>query len=160
MVMTSRVDGIGARRAFSLLELVLVLAILSLMVTVAVPRYTSALGRYHVDAAANRVATDLATAQRVARQTSRRRAVTFDIGADTVTYPLPSADHRELDDQVTRLRETPYRAALISADFGGDPRVTFDGFGQASSAGTVVVESHGRQRTIVLDAASGEASVQ
>ena len=160
MGMSTRAGRRLTRPALSLLEMVLVLAILAVMLAIAVPRYSTALGRYHVEAAAERVAADLDAARRVARQTSRGREVVFDSTANTLQYALPSLDGDRVTRTITRLNDTPYRAELVSVDFSGASRVTFDGFGQASSGGQVVVRSHGRERTVTLDASSGEASVR
>ena len=143
--------------AFSLIELTLVLAIMAVIAAVATPRYTHALARYRAEATARRVVTDLHTAQRVARQTSRAHTVTFDRTADTITYALPARDGQSRRKQVTRLGGAPYHGRLVSVNFDGNRSVTFDGFGQPDSGGTVVVAAHGRRRTVVLDGASGDA---
>ena len=58
------------------------------------------------------------------------------------------------------MADPPYRSTLVSADFGGDATVKFDGFGVPDSGGTVVVAAGGISVTVVLDANTGEAAIQ
>ena len=48
----------------------------------------------------------------------------------------------------------------MSATFGGDAAVTFDGYGVPSAGGRIVISAGQYQKTIVLDAASGKAEMQ
>ena len=147
-------------RGFSLVELVLVMAIIAVLFSVAAPRYHGALSRYHADAAARRVVADLHAARSAARQTSHSHTVAFDSDADQISYTLPSLDQRQSEVQVTHLAADPYMAAIVSADFSGMAQVTFDGFGMPSSGGTVVIASGGQTRSIVLEPTSGKAAIQ
>ncbi len=57
------------------------------------------------------------------------------------------------------LSDAPYYAQLVSAAFGGDEVVTFDGYGLPDSGGTVVVGVGGVTRNVVLDGQSGLADI-
>src|SRR5438034_11623152 len=72
------------RGAFSLIELVLVIVIATILAAVAMPRYASALTHWRVDAAAHRVAADLALARNVARTASSTQIISF----STTSYQL------------------------------------------------------------------------
>ncbi len=65
-----------------------------------------------------------------------------------------SADH------VVQLADESHSASLVSADFGGDTIVIFDGYGMPDSGGQVVVQAGPFQKTVVLDPDSGKAKVQ
>lgn len=146
--------------AFSLIELTIVLAILAVAFAIAAPRYQHALSNYRGAAAAQRIVTDLNAARRTAEQTGRSYSVAFDTDAHTLAYKTLTLDQSQERAQLTRLDREPYQARLVSVDFDGERRVSFDGYGTASSGGTIVVEAMGRRHVITLDAASGRAHVE
>lgn len=158
--MTSRMRHIARARAFSLLEVTLVMAILAIMLGIAAPRYHHALANYRADAAARRIVADLHAARRAAEQTSRARTVTFDLEAHTLAYTAPSINQQGEPEHRTRLADEPYMATLRRVDFDGGHTVSFDGFGKPDTGGRVVVRADGRERAVRLDAASGQASVE
>src|SRR5947209_10986433 len=65
-------------RAYSLVELVLVLVTLAIMWGIAAPRYANSMSRYRAEAAARRIASDFALARAQAKQTSTNVVVVFD----------------------------------------------------------------------------------
>jgi len=129
------------RRGFSLLELVFVLAIITILSAVAVPKYAAALARYRVDAAAKRVKAELLLARRVARMSGASQVV-------------------DISNYQSILSEPPYQAVIVSADFDGDEEVVFDGYGVPDSGGTATVQVGVTQRTVVVDADTGRSTVQ
>lgn len=149
----------GARRAFTLIELVLVLAILATFAAVAAPRYGGAVARYRVQAAANRIVADLARAQAEARASSSSRTVEF----RTANNGYGIAESRSLNDRNSSYRVSlaaaPYESAILLADFGGDSIVRFDGYGVPDSGGTIVVRSGREKRTITVAPLTGVATV-
>src|SRR5204863_23675 len=62
-----RAGPASSRRAFSLIEITLVLMVMGVLAALAVPRYASALARYRADAAARRIVADLDLARTTAR---------------------------------------------------------------------------------------------
>jgi len=145
---------------FSLLELVLVLAIIATLAAIAAPRYQTALVRYRADLAARRIVADLALAQSNAKAASSSRSVAFSIGANNYQMPdLPPLDGTS-GSYIIELSEKPYEADITSADFGGDQEVIFNGWGIPDSGGTVVLTVGPEQRTVTVDAESGKAKVE
>ena len=144
-------------KAFSLFELVMVLAIITILGAIAVPRYANATANYRAEAASRRIIADLELARRKARASRQSRTVEFQILTNRVRI-LDVADMADSSKTyITKLADDPYRAELISADLGGDAEVTFDGYGMPDSGGTIVVRHAGIEETIVLDAYSGKA---
>lgn len=155
-----RPSAVHNRKAFSLVEVVLVLAILAILVAIAAPRYGTAVARYQAEMAARRVVADLALARSRARISSTQHTVTFSPAADQ--YQLPGvADLKNSSvDYLVDLSAHPYHADLLSADFGGDATVVFDGYGTPDSSGQIVIEVGDIQKIIALDQDTGKASVQ
>ena len=151
----------GARRsAFTLVELILVLIILSIFAGVAAPRFGSAIARRRADAAASRIVLDLELARRQAKTSSANQTVFFDIAANS--YSLPGMQHpdRPGRDYEVPLSEEPYRVGIASADFGGDLEIVFNGWGSPDSGGSVVIQVGNYMRTIIVEPSTGQASVQ
>jgi len=151
---------IAAGGGFSLLEVVLVTAIIAVCAAIAIPRYGRAAGRYQADLAARRVAADLRQAQLHAKTTSASSTVAFTVA--TSTYQLvnaPSLDGKT-GTYTVDLRVPPYKATIVSANFGGAGQVVFTGWGLPDKAGAVVVSVGSEQRTITLNGQTGQVSIQ
>lgn len=153
------------QRAFSLLEIVIVLTIVATIAAVALPKFAGSMAHRRADAAAARLIADLAYARRVAIATSTSVTVTFHV-ADGA-YDLAGVDDpaRPGEPYRVELAADPYRAAIVSATFDdaaddadSHAVVVFDGYGRPDSAGTVVISVEDAARTIALDAESGRAS--
>lgn len=148
-----------SRRAFTLLEIVLVLAIMGVIAGIATPRYAAAVSRFQVNTAVRRLVRDLTTARERARSRGASQSVTFTIASDT--YRI--AGLQGLDgsaNYVVNVAGQPYNASLVSANFSGAASVVFDGYGVPNSGGTVVLDSGGYVRTVTVDPQTGRASLQ
>jgi len=138
----------------------LAVAIFAVLSAIAAPRYGRATARYRVDMAARRIAVDLALARKAARSAGAERTLSFSVDSDA--YSLagvpdlknPSADYR------VNLSAGPYEARILSADFGGDAKLVFDGYGAPDSGGTVQVRVGEAVRTVVFDANTREATIR
>ena len=138
----------------SLLELVVVIAIVAVVSAIALPRYAGAVTRYRGELAARRIVTDLNFARIKARQTSSAIAVVFDTTREH--YSIETAPPT-----LVVLTDKPYKVKLCTANFGGSNTVQFDGFGTPNSGGIVVLTAApGRKTIVVLNGDTGKASVQ
>ena len=153
---TSRHD----RPGLTLLDLVVALLIMAVLASIAMPRYASSIASYRADAAAKRIAADLALAQRQAKISSSPQPVDF--FPSTNKYSLSGV--KDLDRPQSTysvdLAAPPYRATLVSANFGGDGRVVFDIYGTPDTGGQVVVAVGTWQKTIVVNRETGRAAIQ
>ncbi|NNM26358.1 MAG: type II secretion system protein [Phycisphaerales bacterium] len=146
-------------RAFSLIELVLTLSIISAVAAIAVPRYTRAQERYRVERAAHRLVIDLEYAATLARVTSAEVKVHFEKGseADESFYwfeGVADPDHPDQDYTVL-LRDEPYRVVLAEAP--GD--ITYRIDGSPESSRTFIVQAGDAARTVHVNHTSGQVTV-
>lgn len=160
--MTGRIlrDGLAG---FTLIELTLVLAIAATLLAIAVPRYNRALMNYRADTAATQIVAAFERARQEARTSSSPRTVRFNTANHTCAVLIGAAqDVGQLDSQEpthrVRLDQSPFYAQLAKVDFNGENLVTFNGYGQATSSGHVVIKAGQLTRTITLDAQSGIAA--
>ena len=140
-------------RAFSLIELVIVIVIIGIIAAIAVPRYASSLDNYRASLAARKVAADVAMAQAVARAASRSVTVTFD----------PALDHYTIEggqSQRVNLSDAPFSSS-VQADFGaGGSALVFDGYGRNNNPGILRLRSGQAQRTVTVDPVTGACTIQ
>ena len=140
----------GSPRGFTLIELVIVMTLLAIIGGIALPRYTASLAHHRAEAAARRIAADLAYVRQQARFTSSSKTIAFDLATHQYSGSITAV----------ALGDDPYKAALLSVDFGGDAEIVFDGYGNPDSGGTVLIQAGLRQKTITLDGDSGRVTVQ
>ena len=146
------------RNGFSYVELVVVLAVIAVVTSIAVPRYASSITRYRTQTALARIAADLDLAASYAQSVSADVTVTFDKSLDTYGFnSLLDPDHPSRKYGVD-LGNAPYNADLISADFGGNPSVTFNGFGESATSGIVLLGVGGETHQLTFDHTTGKAT--
>ena len=146
--------------AFTLVELVLVIATIGILSAVAIPRYSNSLNRYRVDLAVKRVIADISLARSAARASGTGLVMNFATPANGYTLvALPGIDGQAGDYAVT-LAADPYKVSLGSAVFGSATSVRFTRFGLPEAGGSVIVSSGSYQKRIVVDAVTGRAEVQ
>lgn len=147
-------------RGFSLLEIAIVVLIVGVVATIAVPRYANALARYRIDAAARRIVADIEYARQRSRSSSTSTKVHFMVVPDIVhLIGVPGQDDPSVDYE-TKLREAPYHVAIDSVDFGGDNKIIFDGYGVPDSGGFVQIIVGTEVRKVSVDVNSGEVTIQ
>ena len=157
--MRVRSNEISRRVGLTLVEIVMVLAIMGIIFALAAPRYGSAICRFQVDTASKRLIRDLTTARERARAQGANQTVSFTVASDTYTVAgMTGLDGSE--NYTVNVSGEPYNASLVSAGFGGQSSVVFNGYGVPTNGGTVVLESGGYTKTVTVDAETGRASLQ
>lgn len=151
---------VAAGDGFTLLEVILVTAIIAVCAAMAIPRYGSAAGRHQANLAARRVAADLRQAQLCAKAISASCTVTFTVA--TSRYQLTSVSPLDGSSGTYTVDLTipPYKARIVSVSFNGTAQVVFSGWGLPDNAGSVVIASGSEQRTVALNKETGEVSIQ
>jgi type II secretion system protein H len=150
------------RGGFSLVELTVVLAIIAIVGSMALPRYNSSLSRYRVDLSAKRFAADLALAQSAARSTGSFQTVVIDKDNDRYRLneqaSLTSTGARYL----ISLNSNPFFTSIRSAKnaIGDDVlSLKFDGYGRPNQALIAKLVSGDHSRIVTVDAQSGAINV-
>lgn len=139
--------------AFSIIELVLVLAIIATIAAIAAPRYGAASGRYQTHAAAVRVANDLIATRDRAVALSGTTSIAYADKNSIYKISLPSGSTS------VSLADSPYKALITGPDFGGSGTITFNAWGTPSAGGSLVVTGSGVRFTVSVEAGSGRVSV-
>lgn len=149
-----------SRRGHSLVELVMVLSIIAVVAGIAAPRFSSAERRHRLDAAAQRIVTDLQYVSRTARATAASHAVSFSTAGHSYTSSARPLDVGPDEPYTVRLNHPPYNAKLVSVDLAGEAEVIFNGHGIADRGGEIVVGVGDATRRVLLDAATGEVTIE
>lgn len=138
-------------RAFSLVELVVVLAIFATIAAIGMPRYASAERRYRVDATARQIKLDLEYARTKARTSSTSQEIVFDVAGDR--YVLTGLlDSSTGETYTVIVSDSPFWTRIVSVNLGGDSRLIYDGYGRPNAGGDIVVQTGDDVRTIRVDA--------
>ena len=157
----SRTDVITRQRSgVTLIELMIVVLIIAVIGAAGTPTFFRSLSFHRAESAAQRIKVDLELARQRAKTASASQSLEFRLGSHAYVMPgVPHLDH-PLDTYQVDLQGPPYRSTIVSASFGGDEIVIFDGFGILDSGGAVIVQSGQFQKTISLDPDTGKARVQ
>lgn len=140
---------VRAGRGFSILELVVVLALISVAAAIAVPRYMGSQARYRVTASAARVAADISRAQALARASSAGVEVQFSVAK--AIYSVNALAPGGLGGFTTDLSVPPYLSWVDAANFSGTRTLTISGLG-VPAPGTLRVRTETLASTLTVGA--------
>ncbi len=147
------------RGGYSLVELIIVLAILVVLWGIAAPRYSNSICLHRSEEAARRIAADLNLARSQAMMTSKSQTVIFDTTYNTYSMAgVTGLDNRAVNYNVN-LAADPYDCTFVSVNFNNTTQVTFDRFGSSDNAGQIIVQCGGIQTTVTLESSAGKATV-
>lgn len=150
---------ITSRSAFSLTEMVVVLAIIGVLSAIALPRFGSSLTRVRLDNAARRIVRDVELAQRTARARSISVNMVFNQAAER--YRIVGLPSLESSQRVYRVDlEVEYDGVVINtANFGGSNSFTFDGYGVPNNGGSITISLAGQTQIIFVNPETGIAEL-
>ena len=153
----------GRRCGFSIIEVVLVVAIIGITAAIALPRMSGSLDFQRVDGAARMIAADLGFARRQAMASSTPQRFTFRPGADA-GYELEGLQHpaRPGDTYTVRPSREGLAVTFVSVVLGADVEpltIEFDMYGKPDSAGTITIRAGDHTRVISINADSGTVSI-
>jgi prepilin-type N-terminal cleavage/methylation domain-containing protein len=145
------------RPGFSLIELIVTVAIVAAIATVALGRYGRSLDRYRAESAARRVEAEFERAVAAARGSSTSVTITFDVELERMQIPALPGLRNPTRGTTLELSEAPYRAEILTADFEGFADLTIDGYGSPDRGGLVTVAAGDARVTVSFDKTTGEA---
>jgi prepilin-type N-terminal cleavage/methylation domain-containing protein len=161
---TIRKRSHSRRTAFTLIELVLVVAAIAVLSAVAVPKYSSSMNRYRVNIAAKRVVADLALARAAARASGAGQVVDFSTRVNRYVFTGLAAPDGRSGDYTVLLSDDPYKVKISSVAFGtatpAVKTVTFSRFGLPQYDGTIVISCGDFSRTVLVDSITGRAELK
>jgi type II secretion system protein H len=152
---------------FTFIETLMVVLLMGIVATLAVPAVDSVLTGEKIDAAAASVVGDIRYAQSLAIRTQKLHSVIFNPANDTyrltdqagttVQHPLTKQAY-----QVSFVTQERWQGIdLVSTTFaGGTNTVTFDSLGAPQSAGVVTLGFAGKQRLISVVHPTGRVTYQ
>ncbi|HLP85045.1 MAG TPA: type II secretion system protein [Phycisphaerales bacterium] len=144
-----------SRRAFSLLELTIVLAIVAVTSAITLPKYFDSVRRTRVEGAARRMAADIERLRDRAREQGREQRFVLASGG----YALISTDDAgNATKQAIDLTIDPYLVG-VKAQVVTNRGITFDAMGRASDPIVVYVTNGEISRGVSFDPVSGRAEV-
>jgi prepilin-type N-terminal cleavage/methylation domain-containing protein len=147
------------RPGFSIVELLMVLLVMGIVAAIATPSFYRSLRYHELESAARRVRFDLEQAGHAARVKSQTQSLTF---SSATTYTLSSGvASLESPGQTytVDLAGAPYELDGVTIDFGGATTISFDGYGNASVGGTIVLALGGQTRTVTLSSTNGQITI-
>lgn len=142
-------------RAFTLIELSIIIVIVGVVAAVSMPKYAESRSRYQVELAARKVCLDATFVQNDARYGSATRAITYDLATDTYKFAYAKAGSSSSETALVILRDEPFRVTLLKADFDSSSVLTFNGFGVPVAGGVLAVGANTRGKSIAVDPDTG-----
>lgn len=138
-------------RAFSLIEMVLVVVIAGIAAMVAVPRLGSGYAGSRLAGLENRMVAEFALVGELARAQGRSHTIQFNIASAEMRVFEGAGASRAGLVRTVRLSDPPYESRIVSTNITAESsEITVDGFGMYSSGVKVTVSAGGVHRTVTL----------
>ncbi len=149
------------RAGWSLLELIVVIALMGFLGSVGTMKFADSLNYHRVNAAALRLATDINAIQRQARVTAQTTSV--QLGTPSNSYTLvgvQNPDRPALNNPVVSLQDGVLKATFGTISLtGGGTTITFNGYGIPNKGGTITLQSGSATKQVSVSSTSGMAEV-
>ena len=148
--------------AYTLIDLVITVAIVAIMAAIALPRYGRSATRYRADMAARRIRSDLELLRVRARAQGTDESGYFHVDGDYVQYwSDPDLDNAGKE-YCVYLNQEPYRADIVEVNFddGLEIRARYGNYGHPHWGGYVIIRVGDEKRKIVVDPDTGEATIE
>lgn len=158
-------DYAGSRSGFTMVELIIVVAIIAIAALVAVPMMSSA-ASVQIRSASNMIAGDLEYARSMAISRGQKYSVVFDPGAESykivdeggivIKHPVKTASDYIVD---FKNNGRFNKVDIANANFNATTSVQFDCLGSPNSGGTVSLQAGNTNVTITVEHVTGYVSI-
>lgn len=147
-------------RGYTLAEVVVVLAVIAIVSTIAIPRFSRTLTTTRLRSAAERLVLDFDQARRQAKANGANVTITFAVAQSR--YTVSNLTHLDFagGSYLVELSQQPYGVKTTQAEFGGDASVTFNGYGIPDSDGGIRLRAGADTLDLALDPATGLLAIQ
>ncbi|MBN2377541.1 MAG: GspH/FimT family pseudopilin [Sedimentisphaerales bacterium] len=136
-------------RAFTIIEMVIVLAIISILASVAAVSFSNSSKNVQLQCAADRLIADLNLVRDQARRQQQDYELIFNVGARSYSaIGVPS--HTGTEDIAVSLQAAPYYITSLSVPFT-DNKIIFDAQGNPTESGSVTLSNGSRIINIAID---------
>lgn len=145
-------------RAFSMIELVVVMTIIALVAAVATPRFAAAQSQYRVQNAASRLAADYIGLRATAMSQSATALLSASSGSDVYKLSITALDASGVAQsrvETVQLGVEPYVARFLAVTQDSGSGLGFDAYGNAAGAGKAALRSGWTMVTVGFDADGG-----
>jgi len=136
----------GNKKGFSLVELLVTIALFSLLCLAAIPQILRFAENGNLRAATRDITTDIATMKETAMNRGANCQITFNTGANNFTLTTPDGNN---------LVKTPTAFSrdivITEANFGGGPTMTFQQRGTAAMGRIRLQNNRGSEATITVN---------
>lgn len=153
---------IAGKSGVSLIELIIVLLILAVAATHAVPYFADSLSRQRLQSAARRIKLDIQHTKQRAAHSSQSQQITFLPALNAYVIPgAPTLDRRPGIYRV-QLGDPPYAVAIDKVEFAspGGVSLVFNGFGLAHGGGSIRLVSGPFRQTARIHDLSGAVELE
>lgn len=146
-----------ARGAFSLVEMVMVLTVISVVAAIAVPRFNGAITRRRLESAVTRIVQDIALARQHARLSSGDVKMSF--AKNRATYSMDKVPDPNAPGTMysVDLRGAPYHVTDWITTFTLNEALTFDMYGVPDKGGSILIGVGRESKFINIDPDTGKA---
>ncbi|WP_432798851.1 prepilin-type N-terminal cleavage/methylation domain-containing protein [Poriferisphaera sp. WC338] len=146
-------------RAFSLIELVLVLVLIGIVAAIAMPRISNASSQYMLESASQRALYEIEYAKAIAKATSSSYTMHFDSAGQRIYLSGPNG---KADDGVVRelnLNDSIYEVSM-NIDLSGETSFIINGFGMPEKMYEFDLYRGSYKQKINVDCHTGEVSLE
>ncbi|MCC6428346.1 MAG: hypothetical protein IT435_16185 [Phycisphaerales bacterium] len=131
--------GLVLSRAFTVVELVIIMAIVAVFASLAVPRVSGLLCRQRVMQAGHRISADIQRVSASARSTSRPWTFAFTKSSSTYVVTGQDASGKGITWTVV-LTDEPLAATVTDVTLGVDAKLIANGYGTLDRSGSVTLQ--------------------
>lgn len=147
------------RSGIALIDLTVSVLLMGILAAAVLPRFSDAIQKNRVTSAALRLCADIRLARNSALASSSSKRIDVVVAESRYTLVGVSSIDRPGTDYAVQFSGGTYETTILSANLGGDASLTFDMHGQPDSGGTIVLRAGGIQKTVLINSATGEATV-